>query len=255
MQATINRIAFLDFDGVLFNTVREAYAISIIATGRSNGIKEVDFNSNFFKKFNYFRYLIGPAWHYYYLLKAIDKAIIDSNVNIERKFKEVLKESTRGSHLAFEKLFFQTREKLRNSHREQWLMLISPYKIVEDLRILIDEFREQIFLITTRDRESVLDILNSNSLHISNSNIFAKKEFELHTSKANILKGLIDKYQIESAIFIDDLEENLMACKTIENILTFQATWGYVEPERKEDNSIFLLKKLGRFMHGENVWA
>ena len=66
---------------------------------------------------------------------------------------------------------------------------------------------------------------------------------------------MIDKYQIESAIFIDDLEENLMACKTIENILTFQATWGYVEPERKEDNSIFLLKKLGRFMHGENVWA
>ena len=34
-NATLCRAIFLDFDGVLFDTVREAYAVSMIALGRS----------------------------------------------------------------------------------------------------------------------------------------------------------------------------------------------------------------------------
>ena len=56
-------------------------------------------------------------------------------------------------------------------------------------------------------------------------------------------------------MFIDDLEEHLLACEAIENVSTLLATWGYVTPDKKEDNSAFFLKELGKFVHGKNVWT
>jgi len=255
MNIAISRAAFLDFDGVLFDTVREAYVISIVALGRSGRVADIDFNSKYFKKFNQFRYLIGPAWNYYYLTQAIDKAITHSVDDLEVEYRKLLNQWARGAHRSFEKNFFRARKRLRETDRDYWLSLISPYNLVKNIRGLVSEFRGQIFLVTTRDRESVLDILSLHNVEIPESNIFSKNEFMLRKSKANIVQDLINQYQIERALFIDDLEEHLVACEAIENVSTLQATWGYVVPEKKEDNSTFLLKELGRFLHGENVWA
>ena len=255
VNIAISRAVFLDFDGVLFDTVREAYVISIVALGRSGRVADIDFNSKYFRKFNQFRYLIGPAWNYYYLTQAIDKAIAHSAVDLEVEYIKSMNQWAQGAHRSFEKSFFQARKRLKETDHDYWLSLISPYKIVKNIRGLMSEFRGKIFLVTTRDRESVLDILSFYNVDIPDSNIFAKNEFVLHKSKANIVQDLINKHQIEGAIFIDDLEEHLVACEAIENMSTLQATWGYVAPEKKEDNSTFLLKELGRFMHGENVWT
>ena len=70
MNTTINRAVFLDFDGVLFDTVREVYTVSMMALDPSNRISDIDFGSKHFEKFNQLRYLIGPAWNYYYAMKA-----------------------------------------------------------------------------------------------------------------------------------------------------------------------------------------
>ena len=108
---------------------------------------------------------------------------------------------------------------------------------------------------TTRDRESVRDLLNLHSVDILDSNIYTKTEYESHKSKRNLIQSLITRYSIEEALFIDDLEEHLLTCGTIEALSTIQAKWGYVDPSKKEDNSAFLLKKLENFIHGENVRA
>jgi hypothetical protein len=109
--------------------------------------------------------------------------------------------------------------------------------------------------VTTRDQESVKDLLDLYNLNISEPNIFAKTGYGSHNSKVHIIQNLIDKHQIEESLFIDDLEEHLVACSTIESLSTIQAKWGYVVPAKKEDNSAVLLKKLERFIHGENVRA
>ena len=100
-----------------------------------------------------------------------------------------------------------------------------------------------------------MDLLNLHKLSIPESNIFTKTEYALHNSKFHIIQSLINKYQIKESLFIDDLEEHLAACSAIESLSTIQAKWGYVVPERKEDNSVFLLKELERFLYGENVRA
>jgi hypothetical protein len=133
--------------------------------------------------------------------------------------------------------------------------MVTPYNIVEDLRKIISAFQDQFFLVTTRDQESVKDLLDLHNLNISEPNIFAKTEYALHNRKAHIIQSLIDKHQIEESLFIDDLEEHLVACRPIESLSTIQAKWGYVVPGKKEDNSVFLLKELESFIHGKNVRA
>jgi phosphoglycolate phosphatase-like HAD superfamily hydrolase len=255
MNTSISRAVFLDFDGVLFDTVREAYAVTMVALERSASVADVDFGSKTFERFNRFRYLIGPAWNYYYLMLAIDKEGKDSTVDLASEYKKSLEHSARGEYCSFEENFFQARTEFRETDHDGWLSLLRPYNIVEDIRGLISEFKSRFFIVTTRDQESVIDLLRLYNLDISVSNVFAKKEFERHNFKVNIIMNLINKYDIKESLFIDDLEEHLVACRTIESLSTMQAKWGYVVPDKKEDNSAFLLKELERFIHGENVWA
>jgi phosphoglycolate phosphatase-like HAD superfamily hydrolase len=255
MNVNISRAVFFDFDGVLFDTVREAYAVAMVALGNSIRIADVDFSSRYFQKFSQCRHLIGPAWNYYYLMRSIYKESARSTADLEAKYKNSLDQRIQGEYLSFEKNFFQARKKIRETERDHWLSLIFPYSIVEDVRILMSEFKGHFFLVTTRDRESVLDLLELHNLDIPEFNIFTKKEYALYNSKVNIIQDLIRKHQIEKSLFIDDLEEHLVACRTIESLTTIQAKWGYVVPAKKEDNSAFLLKKLESFIYGENVRA
>ena len=255
MNTIISRAVFLDFDGVLFDTVREVYAVSMIALDRSARTTDINFGSKHFEKFNQLRYLVGPAWNYYYVIQAIDKESLDSTSDLENEYKNLLNQRTQEEHSSFEKKFFQARNQLREKEHDHWLSMVNPYNIVEDLRKIISAFQDQFFLVTTRDQESVKDLLDLHNLNISELNIFAKKEYALHNSKVHLIQNLIDKHQIEESLFIDDLEEHLVACSTIESLSTIQAKWGYVVPGKKEDNSVFLLKELESFIHGKNVRA
>ena len=153
------------------------------------------------------------------------------------------------------KIFFQERKRIRETDHDNWLSLVSPYHIIDDIRGLVSKFRGRFFLVTTRDKESVLDLLNLYRLDIPESNIFAKKEYALHNSKAKIIQDLINKHKIKESLFIDDLEEHLLACESIEGLSVIQAAWGYVAPDKKKNNYAFLLKELEIFIHGKNVWS
>jgi hypothetical protein len=255
MNTTIRRAIFLDFDGVLFDTVREAYAVTMIALGRFDRLVDVDFDTSHFKNFSRFRYLIGPAWNYYYLVQSIDRQIEEPTIDIEIEFKKFLEMWVEREIQPFGENFFQTRIRLRVKEREQWSSLILPYDFLENIRKLSREFRRRFFLVTTRDRESVLDILKLYDLQIIDSNIFAKNEYTVHISKLSIIRDLIKERQIEESVFIDDLEEHFMSSEAIQSLTTLQAKWGYVVPQKKEDNSRLLFKELKKFLHGENVWV
>ena len=88
------------------------------------------------------------------------------------------------------------RNQLREKEHHHWVSMVNPYTIVEDLREIISEFKGQFFIVTTRDRESVMDLLNLHNLSISESYIFAKTEYALHNSKVHIIQNLIDKEKL-----------------------------------------------------------
>ena len=50
----MNSMVFLDFDGVLFDTVKEAYAIAMLTHSQAKSIKEIDFNSHHYYRLDLF---------------------------------------------------------------------------------------------------------------------------------------------------------------------------------------------------------
>jgi len=53
-------------------------------------VTDVDFGSVHFEKINEFRYLIGPAGNYYYLVQSIDKNIEDPVIDVEVEYEKML---------------------------------------------------------------------------------------------------------------------------------------------------------------------
>lgn len=64
---------FLDFDGVLFDTVLESYLLARYAYLGIEPQEKIDENE--YNLFHFARYLITNSWHYYYIMKLIENKI------------------------------------------------------------------------------------------------------------------------------------------------------------------------------------
>jgi phosphoglycolate phosphatase-like HAD superfamily hydrolase len=254
MNKIIKRAVFLDFDGVLFDTVKEAYCISMTTLGETSDISDVNLESHHFHEFHRFRFLVGPAWNYYYLVLLINEKLARPSLDVEKAFHDATRSPALDKHNDFEKKFFSTRKKFRETDLNNWLSLITPYAIVNDLRALIKDHPEKFFLITTRDRSSALQILQAHQLGFLGGSVFGEEEYGIANSKRDIIQRLIEDHQIKESIFIDDLEDHLLACDAVENLVSIQARWGYVAPEKKGDNSTRIIQGIKNLIQEKNVW-
>jgi phosphoglycolate phosphatase-like HAD superfamily hydrolase len=255
MNKMLKRAIFLDFDGVLFDSLREAYCVALIALGKASCISDVNLDSSHFQEFNKFRYLIGPAWNYLCFMPLIDEKVSNPCMNFIKIFQGVAKDCDPDKKLVFEKEFFKTRDFLRETETKSWLSLITPYPFAENLRDLMRGQSENYFLITTRDRKSVHHVLRVHSMNFLNENVFGSDDLSRHNSKRDIIQSLIQEYHIEKSIFIDDFEDHLTACSTINNLFLTQARWGYVSEGNKLDNSSNVFNDIQNLIQEENVRA
>ena len=254
MNGINKRAVFLDFDGVLFDTVKEAYCVSMISLGKASDVSDVNLAASHFHEFFRFRFLVGPAWNYYYMMQLIDEKNACPSLDIAASLRDAIRHADPVKHSPFEASFFKTRKFLRETNYQVWLSLITPYEFVNELLDLMEGHLEKFFLITTRDRDSVLHILKMYDLMFLENSVFGKDEYGVSNSKRDIIQRLIGDHQIKESIFIDDLEDHLMACWTIENLSSIHARWGYVAPENKEDNSARVIRDIRNFIQEENVW-
>lgn len=221
----MKKIIFLDFDGVLFNTVKEAYATSMLAIGRYKTLKEIYFESEHYKRFLKYRYLIAPAWNYKYILKLLDSG---NKVDFENKYKDAIKKANKNEYEEFENSFFATREYLKQTDFTNWLRLNEPYEFLYMVKLLIEKQQNKFMIITTKDKATVQKLLLLEGIDFNDESIYDRKDFEKYTNKANIIKKIMVDRKIEKAIFVDDSKKHLEDCKNIDNLILFQANWGYI---------------------------
>jgi len=217
----MNKFLFLDFDGVLFDTVDEAYEVCI----NTKMFKNNTFTQDSLNVFRKNRYLVGPAWNYYYIMQSL----MSENVINHTEF--ILTDEVK----SFEIDFFNTRKQLKLDYKN-WLMLNKPYDFLFKLEKIISYAKElNVYIITTKDKQTVIDLLNSYNINcIKYENILGKDMFDNFLSKHNIIKHILlentDEYD---AIFIDDLYEHLVGCKNIESLELLQPNWGYINAHSK----------------------
>jgi len=220
----LKKIIFIDFDGVLFDTVKEAYVVICIAMKKFKTIKDVDFDSNHFRSFLKYRNYVGPAWNYKYVWD-----ILDNNFSDDRKqqYLELIAEARFSDYADFENLFFSTREEIKHNDFEEWLKLNEPYKFLSLIKNKWIKNLDRFFIVTTKDKKSVRVLLRKHGVSISKNMIFDKVHFDLYNSKSRIISQIMRSQNTHKAIFIDDNINHVNSCKNIHKLSTYLAGWGY----------------------------
>ena len=244
VKVSILKVVFLDFDGVLFDTVREAYAIAMITTGKCNSLGDVDFQSLHYSLFSKYRYLISPAWNYQYLLRALE----DRSHNLKNNYLQMLQLASEDEYKEFETAFFQTRSRLRKQDYEAWLRLNIPFPFLSKISKYIHSDPDSWYIVTTKDRATVEKLLDLENIFIKKENIFDKDNYAAMKSKHGVLASIMKNHNISDGLFIDDSRKHLTDCQNLENLLLLQPDWGYNLPEDSTQTQGEVLEDLIKFL-------
>jgi CMP-N-acetylneuraminic acid synthetase/phosphoglycolate phosphatase-like HAD superfamily hydrolase len=220
-------IIFLDFDGVVVDSAKEAYAMAMLTTGRIKNLAELNLESKHAKKFLQQRCFVGPAWNYFYLLKAIEEGKGES-------FSDLLPDEAGKEAKKFQEQFFATRQVIRNNFWDEWLSLNALYSGSEVFIDLINN-NLNVVIVTTKDADTVKALLTKYGV-TRDVDIYDNESYEEFGCKSFFMDDFIKKNNIKRALFVDDSIKHINKCDWIENLKTIQAKWGYVPTESFEDN-------------------
>ena len=221
----MSKIIALDFDGVICDSIDECLLVSYNAFNEKSTIDNIDFSDiqeGIANNFKHYRYLVGPAKDFYFLWKSIfvhRETLIDiANIYLE------LKKSDINQELPFVERFYTLREQLKKKYFNHWASLNPFYEEIKNLLIKIKD-KQNLFILTAKDTDSVVDLLNENNIDIRHSHIYGR---EINLDKRHLINKMIKNHGIskKDIVFIDDNISNLIEVKKI-GISGFLATWGY----------------------------
>lgn len=225
MQAT-----FLDFDGVIIDSIYECFIISRDTYYGSRSFGDEDRIKELFWKY---RGLVGPAYQYLVLFKAIDNCIGLLEFDLEREFCYLDQNIDLKTKNEFEESFFSTR-KFYQKDLKQWLSL-NP--LTEYGKTLCERPNTDCFIITTKDKDSVRLLLKHHRIKMIE--IFDKTDYHTCHSKGNIITDFLNNHpEYTDAIFVDDYEKHLDSAND-KRITCYFADWGYGQNSHKYENFTF----------------
>ena len=211
---------FLDFDGVVVDSIDECYKISKESFFGfcKCPINEEEYKSLFYKN----RYLVRPLHEYMNLhqtlLKYFEKTITESE--IQKTFIDFQKLTTQKTQDRFEYTFL----KIREYHRQDLDKWLSMHNLTNFGKTLQSRELNDHFVITTKDKKSVQ--LLCNHFDIKLKIIFDKDDYRMNGSKGNIIRLFLNKSLYDKAIFVDDSIEHLQSIND-PRVDVYFANWAY----------------------------
>lgn len=220
---------FLDFDGVIADSIEETFVVSLTAFYGVSGPQNLEAVRQLFLTY---RGLVRPPHHFQALHFAIDSVLKSGRELNRSQFQDVFRDAVErceDNKERFECLFFGLRKHLQLDMPD-WISL-NP--LTEYGKSLIGRDLEHYFIITTKDRLALDLLLSAYDINIKAK--FSKADYEYYGSKGNIINNILDTApEYDSAIFVDDATEHL---DSVDNKLVtcYFAHWGYGNNTHYED--------------------
>ncbi len=221
----MNKVLFLDFDGVLFDTLKEVYLISrFIALGKEF-LDEIDKEN--YALFSKYKYLVYNIWMFYYFNPLIFEN--HKEEDIIPNYTQALLNRDEMKERMFCNNFLQARRQLVNNHFDFWRNLETPYEFFYEIKKLYDSDSKNIVIISKKNKNSIIERFKTYDFNIEPEFIFAREVLDNYSSKGEFINEYLGKHNINSAIFVDDNMNNL---KTVQNnsVKTILALWGNTAP-------------------------
>ena len=212
-------IKFLDFDGVIADSIDECYAVSCETYyGRS----AIPYDEDIYKELFYrFRGLVKPASEYFCLHKSIEEYLLKGTDSVNVIFHRNLDEFNQNAADIFEKKFFYT----RLLHQENnFLAWIEMNPLTEFGQLLVGRENNDIYIVTTKNRHAVESILEY--YNISVAGIYASDEIKSAGNKGSLISGVMDLKNEKKSMFLVDAVEHLMTVSD-KRVRCYFDDWGY----------------------------
>lgn len=212
-----------DFDGVICDSIKECYFTAFnLYYKNDNKTFSIFYKKNFFK-LKKLRVFVKSGLDYFVVIHILDKKLIINN----KKDFENIKIISNISENKIDKLFYNYRKKFAKKNYNLWITMNPLYKGLK--KILIKLIKDNIlYVLTYKNKKSVLDILNHNKIFIPKENVISIP----YTKSKKIFFKKNNNY-----IFIEDNISNLLDIDTI-NVKRYLAQWGY-----NSNSEISLAKK------------
>ena len=213
---------FLDFDGVIVDSIEECYVVSCetyYGYSASNVVNNSCYKDIFYK----FRGLVRPAREYMNLHRAIEYSFSNTECkdDIESLFYQSIKATTITEGESFEEKFFFTRLLCQKKNFPLWIKM-NP--LTDFGKTLVGYENSDIIIITTKNLQSVSKILEFYKINVEG--IYANDDVRKAGSKGEIIKSIMDAKNELKAVFVDDSVEHLNTVRD-GRVVCYFANWGY----------------------------
>jgi phosphoglycolate phosphatase-like HAD superfamily hydrolase len=209
---------FLDFDGVIVDSVKECYIVSrdVFFAGSLEGKESSEHERLFYQ----YRGLVKPAHQYLFLHQAIASYISESSSGVIELFNEKEKTTSLSEIESFETDFFSRREFYQRD-LEDWLKM-NP--LTDYGKFLQGKNLNKYYIVTTKNKKSVELLLAHYEIGIEK--IYDKEYCKIPGGKGAVISQIMGKNSMDSSFFVDDVVGHLETVKD-KRVKCFFASWGY----------------------------
>lgn len=216
---------FLDFDGVLFDTLKEAY---LLCRYSFRGVDvRVPINKDEYNLFYKYKFLVYNSWQYYYLMSVLNsKSVVND-------YKECLNNRDYDAERVFDEKYYQKRLEMKREMFDFWNSLEEPFEFFFEVKSIFEKGKIDIVIVSKKDFESIKLRLEQYGLCLSDNKIFAKEQLMKYSEKRDFIKEYMGANGVERAIFVDDNSHNLNPCNDIDGLQCLLAGWGNIAIDEK----------------------
>ena len=220
-----NKILFLDFDGVLFDTLKEVYLVNRKEYLGIDFFDEIDEEE--YALYSKYKFLVYNIWMFYYFNPLIFDKIEEKEI-IKQYFDLISNRNLKEEEMFCER-FLALRQNLVRNHFDFWKNLETPYDFFFFIKELFERKNIKIVVISKKNKNAILDRFKSYDFNLSPDDVYAREILANYSSKGEFMEEYMAKYGFNEGIFVDDNSNNLNTNKNpkVENVL---ALWGNAEP-------------------------
>jgi len=222
-------VAF-DFDGVIGDSVYECYIQSLKA-GKDIGMN-LNHSALIEKQFREARPLITKVEHFFTIMRMIEQnPKINFNFVTQDQMNAAFKADAQKAQLFSDK-FKAHRSEMQKISPKEWAALNKSFprmaKFVRD-----SSRRNDVFIATTKDKKSVVELLARYGIHIPERNIISR-EFS-NDKKAQLQEiSRVSGKPLKSIVLVEDAIEQVKAARSV-GAKAVMAPWGYSTLKQKKE--------------------